>query len=809
MTLAPLPPEQLYRRVDHANLPFATTADLPDLTQALGQPRALEALAFGTGIERKGYNLFVLGAPGTGRHSLVRRMLEAKAAAEPTPDDWVYVNNFEMPHQPDALRLPTGRGRELKVNMAAAMDDLRAAIPAVFESEEYQTRRRVVDESFKQQQEGAFEGLRERAQARGIAMVQTPLGMALAPMRDGQVLKPDLFNQLPEDQRHRIQQDIEELQKELQEIIGQVPRWEKEHRDAVRELNREMAGYAIRHSMDEVSIAFADLTEVVAYLDKVRNDLLENADAFLAPSEVQAAPGSPVPQSAQAALHGDGIFRRYAVNVIVDNSETKGAPIVHDDNPTMPFLVGRIEHLAQLGALVTDFGLIKPGSLHRANGGYLIIDARRLLVQPFSWDALKRTLHSGEIRIQPPEQMYGMASTITLEPEPIPVRVKVVLVGERQLYYLLCQLEPEFGELFKVAVDFEETIDWNPDTVADYARLLAGICRKEELRPLDREAVARVVEHGARVADDAEKLTLKMADIADLLREADYLAGAAEGAVIGAAEVQQAIEARIRRLDRIRERAYEAIERDILLIATDGAAVGQINGLSVTGLDSFRFGRPSRITARVRLGAGKVIDIEREVELGGPLHSKGVMILSGFLGAHFATDTPLSLSASLVFEQSYGGVDGDSASSAELYALLSALAELPIKQSFAVTGSVNQNGEVQAIGGVNEKIEGFFDICKSRGLTGEQGVLIPTANVKHLMLRPDVVAAARDGQFRIFPVARIEDGIELLTGVAAGSRGADGRFPEGTIYAKVEDRLVALAEARRRFAGDGRGAGME
>ncbi len=799
MPMEPLAPARLYHHVDPDSLTFDTTADLEELDNALGQPRATAAMSFGIGMARKGYNLFVLGQSGTGRHSLVRRTLEEKAAGEAAPDDWVYVHNFAVAHQPCAMRLPPGRGPELSHKMAAAIEDLRVAIPAVFESEEYRTRRQVVDASFKQQQENAFDSLRKRAEEQHIALIQTPVGMALAPMRDGEVLKPEQFNTLPEEDRQRIQNTIRDLQNELQEIVSQMPQWEKEHRETVRELNREMSGYAIRHAISEVSLAFADLADVTAYLQTVADDLIENVDAFLPQPEAAMALRAMLPQSQKGAGSADGILRRYMVNVIVDNSQASGAPVVHDDNPALAYLTGRIEHIAQMGALVTDFGLIKPGSLHKANGGYLILDARRLLTQPFSWDALKRTLRSGELRIQPPEQMYGMATTISLEPQPIPLDVKVVLIGEREHYYLLSQYDPDFSDLFKVAVDFEEAIDRDPGAVADYARLVAGVVRRENLRPCTKGAVARTIEHGSRLADDAEKLTLKISDIGNVLREADYWAGTDGKAVIDADDIQRAIDAGVHRVDRIRERSHEAIEREIVLIATDGTAVGQINGLSVIGLDGFRFGRPSRITARVRLGAGRVIDIEREVELGGPLHSKGVMILSAFLGAAFARDMPLSLSASLVFEQSYGGVDGDSASSAELYALLSALADAPIKQSLAVTGSVNQYGEVQAIGGVNEKIEGFFDICKSRGLTGEQGVLIPQANTKHLMLRSDVVDAAAEGRFRIYPVERIEQGIELLTGVPAGRRDEAGAFPDDSLYRRVENRLAELAEARRKF----------
>jgi len=497
------------------------------------------------------------------------------------------------------------------------------------------------------------------------------------------------------------------------------------------------------------------------------------------------------------------------VNVLVDHSESKGAPVVYEDHPTYNNLIGRIEHIAHMGALVTDFNLIKPGALHRANGGYLILDARQLLLQPYAWDGLKRALRSREVRIESLSQVLSLVSTVSLEPEPIPLDVKVVLIGERLLYYLLYQLDPDFGELFKVEADFNEEIPRTPENNLLYARLIGTIARKEGLRPFDRGAVARVIEHSARMADDAEKLSIHLLSTADLLREADYWAGVAGNGVVTADDVQRAIDAQIHRADRLRELVQEEIKRGTILIDTTGERVGQVNGLSVIQLGNFAFGRPNRITARVRLGKGEVVDIEREVELGGPIHSKGVLILSGFLGARYAAERPLSLSASLVFEQSYSGVEGDSASLAELCALLSSLAEVPIRQSLAVTGSVNQHGEVQAIGGVNEKIEGFFDVCKTRGLTGEQGVIIPATNVQHLMLRQDVIEAVKAGQFHIYPVQTVDQGIELLTGIPAGERDEEGNFPEGSINQLVEARLIELAEKQRAFAAPRKEAGGE
>jgi lon-related putative ATP-dependent protease len=484
----------------------------------------------------------------------------------------------------------------------------------------------------------------------------------------------------------------------------------------------------------------------------------------------------------------------------VDHSQTQGAPIIYEDQPTYQNLVGRVEHISQMGALLTDFTLIKPGALHRANGGYLVLDARQLLLQPYAWEGLKRALQARQIRIESLGQIYSWISTVSLEPEPVPLQVKVILLGERLLYYLLCRYDPDFMELFKVAADFEDNMVRNDDNDLAYAHLIAGLAEKEKLRPFDTTAIARIIEHSARLAEDSARLTTHMQSISDLLREADYWADEEGHEMVTAVDIQQALDAQIYRASRIRERVQENILRQTIFIDTEGAVMGQVNGLSVLSLGNYAFGQPSRITARARLGKGEVIDIERQVEMGGPIHSKGVLILTGFLGARYAAERPLSLSATLVFEQSYGGVEGDSASSAELYALLSALAELPINQSLAVTGSVNQRGQVQAIGGVNEKIEGFFDLCQARGLTGKQGVLIPAANVKHLMLRQDVVTAVAHNQFHIYPVTTIDQGIELLTGTIAGEVDETGNYPPDSVNGRVVARLTTLAEKAKAFA---------
>jgi lon-related putative ATP-dependent protease len=788
----PLPPELLYRRCDAAELPFALCSELEEAPGLIGQERATEAIRFALRMRRNGYNVYALGASGTGRHNMVEDLLRAEAQRAPTPPDWCYVNNFADAQQPHRLSLPPGRGAKLVAVMKRLVEELRAALPAAFERDEYKVRREALDQQFRQHNEEAFGALQQKAEGKDIAIIRTPMGLALAPRRDGKVLTPDLFDALPADERERLRHEIEGVQTDLEAIMRQVPQWEREHREALQALDRATTGFAIAHLMAEVRADFSDLPEVGRYLDAVETDVKENVDDFL-PTPPAEAP-APVPQPVMRALD-DTRFRRYRVNVVVDNSAQQGAPIVYEDNPTHQSLVGRVEHLARFGALVTDFNLLVPGALHRANGGYLILDAQKLLTGNFGWASLKRAMNASQIRIESLEQLLSMASTVSLSPEPIPLDLKVVLIGPPALYYLLSAYDDEFPDLFKIAAEFDDQIERDPETALLYARLICAISRREQLRTFDREAVARVLEQAARLAGDAGKLSTSMRAINGLLREADQFAADGGTDIVGAAEVQAAIDAQIRRGARIYQRLQEEIGRGSIRIETDGTAIGQVNGLSVIGLATLSFGTPSRITAQVRVGRGEVVDIEREVELGGPLHSKGVLILSGFLGGRFGKKRPLSLNASLVFEQSYGGVDGDSASAAELLALLSALAEAPIKQCFAVTGSVDQRGQIQAIGGVNDKIEGFFDSCRMTGFTGLQGVIIPAANVRHLMLRHDVVSVAAEGRFAVYPIDTIDQGLELLTGIPAGEPDAAGEYPPGTLNQRIAARLDAFAAA--------------
>ncbi|MCE7985199.1 MAG: ATP-dependent protease [Caldilinea sp. CFX5] len=793
-----LPATALYRACDPDQFDFATTAEVAGIDGVVGQPRALEAVEFGVGIDQEGYNIFALGAVGAGRHSLVRHHFAEKAAGEPTPPDWCYVHNFVQPDQPSVLCVPAGTGRQLRRDMERLVADLRKTLSLAFESEEYQTRQHQIEEELGEPQAAALAHLQKAAREQGLALLRTPEGVAFVPMRDDNVLTPEEIQTLTPAERQRLEAEATKLQDELLKLFHRVPQLQRQVREQTDNLNREVATYAVAGLLDDLTEKYRALPAVTAYLEAVKNEVIASVPDFLAEEEEPEENGADGLPSI-GTLRELYSLRRFRVNVLVDHSETHGAPVIYEDNPTHPRLVGRLDYVAQMGVLLTDFNLLKPGALHRANGGYLLLDVRKLLADPFAWETLKRALRAGKIEIEAPGEQFGLFSTVTLEPEPIPLAVKVALVGEPLFYYLLCAYDPEFPQLFKVAADFADDMARDDSNQALYVKLIAGLVQKNKLHPFDRSAVARVIEQSARLAGDADKLSTNIQSLADLLREADYWANKRGKAIVAVADVQQALDAATYRTDRLRERIQEETLRGTLLIDTAGAAIGQINGLSYSELGAFAFGRPSRITARVQMGKGEVINVEREVELSGPIHSKGVLILASFLGARYGLDKPLSLAASLVFEQSYGGVEGDSASAAELFALLSAIAEVPITQTLAVTGSVNQHGRVQAIGGGNEKIEGFFDLCKARGLTGDQGVIIPSANRQHLMLRWDVVHAVAGGKFHIYAIDTVDEGIELLTGIPAGERDTNGQYPEDTINARVEKRLLDLAQKRRAF----------
>ncbi|MDX1631721.1 MAG: AAA family ATPase [Thermoanaerobaculia bacterium] len=785
-------------RCDPEELDFETTEDLEDVPGVVGQERATAALEFGMEMEGSGFHVFALGPEETKKRAIVRRLLEKRAAEEPAPLDLCYVNDFQDRHRPRALRLPAGRGADLARAMRHFLEELRPSLKEAFESEQHQARVEAAKEEAGQPHKEAMEGLEKRAQERDMTVIRTPQGLGIAPARDGEVLSSDEVEELSDEKKEELQEAALELQEELQEILKEMPRRKRKARKLVREVARDTARKVVTQMLANVRRAFEEFDQVQTFLEEVVEDVVENTRQLTENDDGEQGSGQVVVQAPDGGgptlPEEDPVLRRYRVNVLVDHSNTDRAPVVFEDHPTYQNLVGRIEYLPRMGSLVTDFNLIKAGALHRADGGYLILDARHVLMEILAWEGLKRALRSGEIRIETPREAMGLVSTVSLEPEPVPFTGKVILLGSRLLYDLLSDFDPDFGELIKVAADFDDRIDRSQESVRLYARLVATLAREADLRPFDRTAVARIIERSARLAGDTEKLTVRTRKLIDLLRESSHWAGKDGADTVSGDHVRRAIEEWEFRSSRARDRVHEAILRETILIDTEGRREGQVNGLSVLQLGEFAFGRPVRITARVRLGRGEVTDIEREVELGGPIHSKGVLILFGFLGQRFARERPLALAASLVFEQSYTGVEGDSASAAELVALLSAIAETPIRQDRALTGSINQHGQIQAVGGLNEKIEGFFAICRERGLTGDQGVIVPAANRKHLMLRQEVLDAVEAGEFHVWAVGTIDQAMELLTDLPMGEADEEGHYPEDSLNARVERRLAELAD---------------
>jgi lon-related putative ATP-dependent protease len=777
-----LSPDQLRRACDPASFPFETTAELPLTPEIIGQPRATQAIEFGLDIAGPGYNIFVLGPGGTGRTTTIQRFLAQRAARQPTPDDWVYVHNFRQPRQPRAIRLPAGMGARFRDDMAALVAELRQAIPRAFEAESYRQARSRIEQDFQAAQESLLKELEAEARKQGFTVLRTATGLALVPVKDGQPIPSEVFQQLPAEEQERLAAVHRQLEGTVKATLRRLREREREAREAVRQLDREVAAYTVGHAVDELEARYADQEEVGEYLEEVRADIVERVEEFKQeeppPPEAEPVPVNP--------------FQRYLVNLLVDNSEQQGTPVVVEPNPIYANLMGRIEHEMRFGTAVTDFTKLRAGALHRANGGYLVLRARDVLADPLAWQALKRALSDGVIPLE--ERGAALVSVVTLNPEPIPLDVKVVLMGSPALYYYLYGVDEDFRKLFKVKADFSTDMERTPETEHLYALFIRARCEEEGLRPFDRAGVARVVEHGSRLAEDQRRLSTRFGEITDLLREADYWAGQAEREVVTAEDVERAVAERTYRSNRVEEEVRRVIAEGTLLIATEGEMVGQVNGLALNAVGDHVFGRPTRITARTYVGRSGVVDIQREVKLSGPTHGKGVLTLAGYLGGQYAGERPLTLSASLSFEQTYDEVHGDSASLAELYALLSSLSGLPVRQGIAVTGSVDQQGQVQPVGGVTHKIEGFFQICQERGLTGDQGVIIPAANRHNLMLREEVIQAVAEGKFHIYPIATVDEGIELLTGVPAGERRGKGKFPRGTVHARVMRRLQELAK---------------
>lgn len=787
-------PQQLRWTCDPGQFDFATTDDLPELEGTLGQARALASIDFGLDIRESGFNLFLAGEPGTGRTSTIKNMLKKKARTEPTPSDWVYVNNFKSPDLPIALALPAGKGAELEKDMGELIAAVRTIIPKALDSKEYEANKATIIEAYQEKNNELFGRLEAEAQEKGFALQRTVSGLVMVPQKEGRNYTQEEYEALSDQEKEKLEEVGQELTDKLNDVLRQVRENEKQTKEQLAQLDRDLGNSSVGHHIDPLREKYGDNPKVMEYLNAVQEDIIANLEDFKPQQPVQSPiPGLKLPRQEPS-------FERYQVNVLVDNREAEGAPVVFEANPTYSNLFGRIEHIMQMGGTATtNFTMIKPGAIHKANGGYLIVDAREILMNPFSWDALKRCIRSAEIKIEDPLEQYRFITIATMKPESVPLQAKIIMIGSPWIYYLLYHLEPDYRKFFKVKVDFDSRIARTPEVLKDYALFVSTHCKNEKLLPFDRSGVAGLIEYSARLVEDQEKLSSQFMEIADLIREASYWAGKAGGGPVTRAHVTTAIDQKIYRSNRIEERMQELFDEGTILVDVDGAVPGQINGLSVISLGDHAFGRPSRVTARVYLGRGGMVNIEREVKLSGPIHDKGVLILTGYLGGKFAHDKPLSFSASICFEQNYEGVEGDSASSTELYCLLSAFSGVPIRQGIAVTGSVNQHGMIQPIGGVNFKIEGFYAVCKAKGLTGEQGVIIPRSNERHLMLNDELVQAVRDGKFHIWSVETIDQGIEVLTGVAAGEKGEDGTYPEGTINHLVDRRLREMIESMKRF----------
>ena len=792
-----LGPEQLRLKGDPSQFPFKSTAELPPLEAIIGQERAVRAIDFGIDMPNQGYNIYAVGPAGSGRTTTVRRFLSGRAAQRPVPAEWCYVYNFEDPRRPKAISLPAGRATKLRSQMIELVKQLQREIPRAFEGEYYEQRRREISLDLQQKQQQLLQDLEKYLNERGFALIRVQTGLGIAPMLKGEVLTGEAYEKLDPETKKKFESFRPELQEQFDKTMRLARELDRQGKQRIDSITNDLAGIVVNPLVDEIKGGFSDCPKVEAYLEAVRSDVIQHATDFVPNPEAEKSP-----LLMMAKAQEERWLDHYKVNVLAEAGESRFAPVVIEDNPTYYNLIGRIEHRAEFGAMVTDFMQIRAGALHRANGGYLVIEAKDILQNQASWEALKRALRNREIKIGDIAEFYGLVAAATLEPEPIPLDVKVVIIGDERLYQLIQVYDEDFRELFKVKAEFAVTMPRDAKAAQEYALFVGDLCRREGLRHFDPGATSEILDEAARLADDQHKVITRFAEVADLVREAVFWASRAGRELVTTEDVRAAVKERDYRLSQTAERYRETIQEGVILIATQGAAAGQVNGLSVVQLANYEFGLPSRITARTFMGRAGVVSIDREVKMSGPIHDKGQLILASYLSSRFAQQRTLSMSATLTFEQSYSGVEGDSASSTELYALLSDLSGVPIKQSLAVTGSVNQFGQVQAIGGVNAKIEGFFDVCKENGLTGDQGVLIPHSNVRHLMLRDDVVQAVAEGKFHIYAVSTIEEGIELLTGAPAGEMSAEGTYPEGTIYARVQAKLSKYAESLKEEGGE-------
>ena len=785
--------DKLYRFCDPAIFTFGTTNDLPDRRETIGQERALHALDFGLGLCSTGFNIFILGEHGTGKLTTVKSFLSQKAVGEPVPQDWCYVYNFRDPDVPLAISLDPGKASVFQKGMDEIIKILRVEIPKVFESKEYEKRKNELIEGAQKKQREIFSGLDQEAQEKGFSVRKTITGLIIVPVKKtGEPLTEEEYEALDEKTRKKIEEIGKTLQERLNDVVRVGRESEKMVKEALGKLEKEAALSAVGHLIDELKHKYKEHEKITAYLEDTREDILGHLDDFKVQEE------QPAQVSFLKLPRAEPTFTRYTVNVLVNNKDCKGAPYIFESNPTYYNLFGRIEHKIQYGLATTDFSMIKAGSLHKANGGYIVINALDLLRNIFSYDALKRAIMNKELKIEDVWEQYRLMSTTGLKPEAVPLEIKVILLGDPFLYYLLYNLDQEYRELFKVKADFDSRMNRTDENVQKYASFVATLCREEKLLPFDPTGVAKIVEVSSRLAEYQDKLSGRFSDIADVMREASYWALKSGDTVVGEAHVLRAIDEKVLRTNRIEERLREMILEGTIIVDTSGDKVGQINGLAVLDLGDYSFGKPSRITARTYAGKAGVVNIERETKMSGKIHEKAILIISNYLGSRYASKGPISLSASITFEQLYDMVEGDSASCAELYALLSSIANVPLKQSIAITGSMDQNGDVQPIGGVNEKIEGFFDLCRVIGLDGSHGVIIPERNIRNLMLKKDVVEAVKDGKFFIYPIRKADQGLEIMTGMQVGELREDGTYPEGTINYLVVRRLTEISKSMEK-----------
>jgi predicted ATP-dependent protease len=785
-----LSPEQCRRACPELPFDCRTTKDLIPSNKIIGQDRAVKALQFGLRIRKKGFNIYIAGMPGTGRRSAAVDFVKDLAKDMPVPPDWVYVYNFQEASKPNALSLPAGKGKEFKDDVERLVSGVPAALRNAFESDEYAKKRQTTMKAIEEERDEFTNNINRMTAEAGFQIQQTPIGMVLMPLVDDKPLTTEEFNQLSAGAKERYRVKQAELQAKLQKPFVQFRELEEKAEKMVEGLNREVALYVLGPMLSIIKEKYGANNEVIGYIDDVMKDILDNLDKFLAPVNKEQIP---------FFMEAPNPMANYKVNLIVDNSQQKGAPVEIELNPSYYKLFGAIEKEARFGALVTNYTMIRGGSLHKANGGFIMMPVEGLFTDPSIWISLKQTISTEKLEIEEKEARLGFIATKSLQPEAIPFDTKIVIIGDPRVYDILYTADKDFKELFKIKADFDTSMERNDDNIKLFVTQICTLCAKEKLLPVDSGGLAAIIEYSSRLASDQNKLSTQFSIISDMVREADFYAKEDKSEVISKAHVLRQLEEKLYRSNMIQDKLREFIAKGIILIDTAEQAVGQVNGLAVLATGDFAFGNPSRITASIAVGREGVIDIERQAEMSGPSHTKGVLILSGYLNDTYAREKPLSLSARLVFEQNYGGVDGDSASSTELYSLLSALAGVPIKQYIAVTGSVNQKGDVQAIGGVNEKIEGFFEICKARGLTGKHGCMIPSSNVQHLMLKDEVITAIKDEKFHIWPVSTISEGIEVLTDMPAGQRNADGTFKKDTVNSLVQKRLDDMAERGKEY----------